>query len=705
MENKFITSLCYVHNKNDKTTVLCRFADYKDGTFVPFVYNSNQDFYGDDRDLLYGQNYEVLANEGEIAVFDWYAYLNSDNQWRTYVKRNNDISWCEVQNLVQYDSPVKIATEIKSGLSLPYKYSGNHDLILVSKTDSKGLNAIFLKMGNTKIKDNLLYFSDSAIKIPVGTIDIWATTGTCQCRYLQTEQKFLKWNGGFTPKMQYKAKKPDEVVRDIIQGNLGYFDIEVLSRREKQVLRSVLSRITEPTIVDLVCDKLKCSVQEAHQYIDQFIETANLKMEKQTALSVIEKLVESDVEAVLEMKKVVKEQWISENQTIIEEKKKEIQYYTEVLQTAKNTAEDEKKRVQQSVQAEEKKLNKTKKDNEELSKIVNDLKKLKDDLEKEIQERINHARTNLAGSLLDQALLISTAQPHQTLANEGKRIKTFSLKSEIEETEKAAVLDCHDIAVTDWTRVCGNEDMSSGLALLSLATFACNRSILVAGEGAETIADMLSVTVCGHKPLKLRISNDADPDDLATDIEKHDHQIICVINGIESGYMIMRTLMERFRSSRFIVTTLHEESLAMEPESLYTTFFPVLTDYFYNGRHVQQLTTLDCSDGLLTMEGSEEEKRSFRDAKRIVGKWLKDEYFPPLFMVRCAKLIASMMYLSKELDLSEKILRTAEFEFVLMPWLKCMRRKELFQRILEDERALDNEKKLDLTRYLGMDGI
>ena len=68
MENNTIISLCYVGNKNDKTTELCRFADYIDGRFVPYAYDYNRDFYGEERDLIIGMSYDVLADVGEIGV-------------------------------------------------------------------------------------------------------------------------------------------------------------------------------------------------------------------------------------------------------------------------------------------------------------------------------------------------------------------------------------------------------------------------------------------------------------------------------------------------------------------------------------------------------------------------------------------------------------------------------------------------------------
>lgn len=705
MENNLITSLCYVYNKTDKTTLLCRIADYKNETFVPYPYDPNREFYGNDRDLLYGQNYEVLAEEGTIGIFDWYAYLNSDNQWRTYVKKNNDISWCEVINFGKYDSPTKIAAEIKTGMPFSYKFDGAHDLVLVSKTDSMGLNALLLRAGTVKTKDNQLVFMDDVIKIPVGAISMKTSTLSCQCRYLKTDQHYLRWPNGFTPMKQYNIKKPVEVVRDIIQGNISYFDSGILSRKEKQLLRGVLARITEPTIVDLICDKMKCSVQDAHTYINQYIETANIKLEKQKALSIMEKLIESDVDAVLEMKKAVKEEWLLENDALVAEKKKEIEHYTEVLHTAQDLANEENERIKNSAQAEEKKLNRLKEKNEELTESVEGLQKLKEELEREIQDRINRAKDNLAGSMLDRALMMPAIQMQQPVVGETKALKTFAVRYHQEETEEADIDICHDAAQTDWNLLCGDNELASGLALLALAAFACNQSILVAGEGAEEIADMLSVSVSGHKPLKVHIRTETDIDAMVAEVEAQNHQIICVINGLESGYTAARELMEHFRDSRFIFTAIHGESLAMEPESLFSTFFPILTDYFYNGKYVQEPSTLDCSGKLLQLAGSEEEKNAYREAKRNVAKWLKDEYFPPLFRKRFAKLVAAMTLLGRKLKMGNTALHTAELELVVTPWLKCIRRTELLQGILEGDNNLDDDRKKDLLNYIGADGM
>ena len=700
MQDKVITSLCYVDSKNDKTARLCRIADYENGRFNPYSYHPDQDFFGEERDLLYGQNYEVLAEQGEIAVFDWYSFLNSDNQWRTKVKRNNSIAWCEVLTKMQYDSPYAIIERMKKeGITVASNYDGKRDLVIVTMIDLTGSNAVYLKKENVKLQNTKLYLADNVTKLPVGTVEVTRATDCCQCRYLKTDQRYLHSLEGFKEKKQKNVKQPIEIVRDIIQGNVGYFESEVLSRREKQMLKGIIARVTEPTIVDLVCSKMDCTVQEANEYINQYIDAAKLKMDKETALSVIQKLVESDVDAVLEMKKVVKEEWLTENEALITEKKKEIAQYNEMLKTTEEEAKKERTRVHQGIQTEEGKLKKLKAQNDELTESIESLKGLKTDLEQEIQERLANAKNNLAGSMLDQALL-SPVVPQQAVSV----TKTFTVHYQEMETEKASIYDCNDVAVVDWKRVCGDEDMSAGLALIALATFACNRSILVAGEGAETIADMLCVSACGHKPLKLHIRDDADLDELISEVEVREHKVVCVLNGLESGYTAGRELMEHFRDSRFIFTAMHWESLTMEPESLFSAFFPILTDYFYNGRHVQELSTLDCSEELLKLEDSENEKKAFKAAKRSVGKWLKNDFFPPILKVRCAKLIASMKMLADELDLSDSVLHTAEVELVLTPWLKCLRKSELIYEILEEDTLLDTDKKRDLTNYVGMGG-
>ena len=49
-----IVSLCYVSKRGDKSTELCRIADWVDGNFEPYTYNTNTNFYDTERDLIYG---------------------------------------------------------------------------------------------------------------------------------------------------------------------------------------------------------------------------------------------------------------------------------------------------------------------------------------------------------------------------------------------------------------------------------------------------------------------------------------------------------------------------------------------------------------------------------------------------------------------------------------------------------------------------
>ena len=704
MDNKII-SLCYVGNKLEKTTEVCRFADYISGRFVPFTFDPNKEFYDDERDLLVGANNDIQAEEGEICVYEWFSYL-SDDKWRTNVKRRNDIPWCEVLYMDYIESPTQMIKMLKSGFQLNTVFDGKHDLVLVSKQNASGLNAVLLRKEIIKINKDTISLNADVIKVPVGLIDLRLVTESCQCRRSKFDKRrYLRSRDGFVEKKNYIVKEPVNVVKDIIQNNIGYFDSEVLSRKEKQLLRGIVSRVIEPTIVDLVCEKLECTIQEANDYIGQYIDAAKLKLDQQTAVSIIEKLIENDTDAVLQMKEAVKKEWLAENETLVANKQKEIEHYNDVLRTAEGAAREEKTHVQQEVNKEKGKLLKLETENAKLMESVNNLKQLKEDLEKEIQERLDRAKENLAGSMLDWALTMPVSQMPAPVSCEAQISKTFTIKYAEEETEKASVYDGHDVAQIAWNRICGDEDMASGLALIALAAFACNSAILVAGEGAEMIADILSASVYGQKPLKVCIRENTCLEDLIQSIELHNHQAICVINGLESGYAVARELMERFKDSRFIFTALHGESLAMEPESLFSTFFPVLTEYFYNGRYVQELSTLDCSEELMRLQESDQEKQAFKEAKRIVSKWLKEGFFAPLFKIRCARLIASMTVLAKSLDLNDQFLRATELELVLTPWLKCLRKTELLQPILEENNDLDDYKKKDILNYIGADGM
>ena len=130
--------------------------------------------------------------------------MGAGNQWWTSVKRNNEITWTETVVRIGFVSPMKLIEALKDGIKLETLFDGNHDLILVSNRDyDSGCNAVLAPKGALRCKDDLIFLSDDAIKLPVGAIEVRYATGSCQCRYSPSDKRrYLKKTEGFSEKKQ-----------------------------------------------------------------------------------------------------------------------------------------------------------------------------------------------------------------------------------------------------------------------------------------------------------------------------------------------------------------------------------------------------------------------------------------------------------------------------------------------------------------------
>ena len=140
-----VVSLCYISSQNDKTTQLCRIADYHNGGFESYTYDSTYDFRGTERDLLYGQTRDISGSVGTIAVYDWSAYQDTlTNEWRTST-HESEVSWIEIVSTFK-DSPEQLVEMIKSGIKLSmsscvaswlYVSRSLHHSVIMSKTSPR----------------------------------------------------------------------------------------------------------------------------------------------------------------------------------------------------------------------------------------------------------------------------------------------------------------------------------------------------------------------------------------------------------------------------------------------------------------------------------------------------------------------------------------------------------------------------------------
>ena len=684
MSDKII-SLCYVSSKGDKTTELCRIADYIDGAFVPYYFEPGNEFYAENRDLLYGSTAFLQVEEGSISVFEWSTYLTAQNKWFTDTSRSEQ-SWCEVIP-TKYGTVDDLISALKSGLSMNGGYDRSHDLILCCRASGNQSDGLYITKSDAFCRDGKLYVNDEVISLSQVRLDLRYAVGDCKCRSSKYDtRKYLAREDGCRVVGRAELKAKDEIIGEIIRQNITK---DGLARKERQAARSALEKLDMPSVVEVIADRLQCSKDLAAKLAEEYVAGAHMRLDSASSQRLIELLIENDTESVQRMRAAVQQQWDETQQEQIKAAQQ---------RQAEATAAFEA--IRKQIADAEMALQKTQERQAEAESKAGEALLLQEQIEAEIQKRLEGFKTDYASFLVENAVIASAAVPIQQ-SGTGKVSTGWTIVLPENATHEGSLEENIDVAFENWGEICANQEMARGLTLLSFAAYAKRQPLLLVGEGAIPVSDLISSSICGQPAIKIHTTGEPQVfQNVIVEIEKKPGAIICLINGLKNGYDRLRMLMQMCPHRMFVITEMHAESLTMEPTSLFTALFPVFCDYFYTGKQIEELPTYDCSNELHS-KANQLETRSIKQAKVTVSQWLSDGFYPPVVRERCSILFAMMNLLAQMPGMSVNNNVALAIEFLFVPLLKCMRKEESLRAHIEESNVLDGDRKSTLISFIG----
>ena len=684
MSDKII-SLCYVSSKADKTTELCRIADYIDGAFVPYYFEPGNEFYAENRDLLYGSTAFLQVEEGSIAVFEWSTYLTAQNKWFTDTSRSEQ-SWCEVIP-TKHGTVDDLISALKAGLSMNGGSDRSHDLILCCRASGNQSDGLYIAKSDAFCRDGKLFLNDGVVSLSQVRLDLRYAVGDCKCRSSKYDtRKYLAREDGCRVVGRAELKTKDEIIGEIIRQNITK---DGLARKERQAARSALEKLDMPSIVEVIANRLQCSKDQAAKLAEEYVAGARMRLDSASSQHLIELLIENDAESVQRMRAAVQQQWDETQQEQIKAAQQRQAEATAAIDAIRKQIADAETTLQ-----------KTQERQAEAESKAEEALLLQEQIEAEIQKRLEGFKNDYASVLVENAVIASAAVPIQQ-SGTGNVSTGWTIVLPENATHEGSLEENIDVAVENWGEICANQEMARGLTLLSFAAYAKRQPLLLVGEGAIPVSDLISSSICGQPAIKIRTTGEPqDFQNVIVEIEKKPEAVICLINGLKNGYDQLRTLMQMCPHRMFVVTEMHAESLTMEPTSLFTALFPVFCDFFYTGKQVEELPTYDCSNELHT-KANQLEARSIKQAKVTVSQWLSDGFYPPVVRERCSILFAMMNLLSQMLGMNANNVVALAVEFLFVPLLKCMRKEESLRAHIEESTVLDGDRKSTLISFIG----
>ena len=684
-----IISLCYVKSIGARSTELCRIADYQDGEFLPYTFTPGNEFYAEERDLIYARTASLQVEEGSIGVYEWTTnYQAEQNKWFTETFKSEQ-SWYEVI-ITEIRNIDQLVLALKNGFSISGGYDPSHDVILCCRVSDIECDGVYIKKSDALWRGRKLCVKEDVVSIPRVRVDVRHSVGDCKCRFskLDTRKYLFSLDAcRFIGSIELRSK--DEIIGEIIRKNIGK---DGLGRKERQAAKLALEKLDMPSVTATISTRFQCSYDQAASYAEQYIRRTQEKLDSTTAHRLIELLIENDSDAAQRMRAAIQKQWDETQQEQIE-----------AAQKRQAEADAAFNAIQGQIADAETMLSEMKAQQLEAETRAEKARVLEKQIETEIQKRLEGFKTDYASALVENAAIASITMPvRQSRAEDGENAghEGWTLILPENTTEVGALDENLDVAVEEWEEICADLEMARGLTLLSFAAYAVKQPLLIVGEAAIRIADLISSSICGQPAIQI-YATDAmrNYSNIVHEIEKKPEAVICIVNGLKTGYDHIRGLMQMCPHRMFILTEYHAESLIMEPTSLFTVFIPVFCDYFYTGVQIEKLPEYDCSGELLE-KISKLPARSVKEAKGVTSQWFSGAFYPPAVKERCANVLAVMNLLAQMLGLNADRVTALAIEFLFTPLLKCMQKEEFLKTRLEECSVLDHDRKETLISFI-----
>ena len=690
-----ITSLCYVSSVRDTRVELCRIADLSNNSFFPYSYDLQVDFYEYDRDLIYGPKTRINDSYGTIGMYEWSPWYDQiEGKWKTDAQLS-EANWVEVF-MTDYRTPEEVIRKLRDGWPVRKPFGRAHDILFCCRKIDFYPSCVYLPKDEFFIEGNVIKVSNQIDRLSVIEIDV-RQVEACEGRYCSNDgRKYLRSKTRWEIVKTIWLKSKSDIVSQIVNGYLKTASREILSRKEKQRFATVLERIDNKSLTEAITDRLQCQEEEAEQYINECIQNKRIHLEDPETIGILDALIENDSVLVQDLRRKIEKQWRNDQAEEIE--KSEVALIE--VQKCVSERKEELSKLNDEIQQRQQEIKKC-------SEQLDETMRFQEDVEKEIQQRLLAFKKDRAAVLVESVYMQSIASTQvigqadqsqqRTNSKHNYSIHAPEDAERVEhDTVSAAFLEAREV----WKDICADDSLSEQLAVFFFAAFARRQPLLITGECAVLCADVFASSVTGLPCVKIYLDGDASVEEIICDLEGQEHTCLCFVDALGDGYAKARMVMEHFKKSHIVFTAQHEESLLMEPSSLFTTFLSVYADSFCCNNEIVRLSHINCSEKLLS---DDYVNPNHRILSGFIGKqrnWFSKGFFSPLLKARCAYLHQCIDQICKENGLTSDVSTRIALRFLLVPIMKSLRKPEVISDVLNNcEGVLDDTVKRELLAF------
>ena len=688
------TSLCCISEDYDGRVWLYRLADIQNEKLRPPYKSARMDNYFENRDRLYRNDGPSAI--GSIGVWDWTAIPNRDNPAIDYVQSYYAQDYAPVRIVTtKADSLEGIVEQLKDGSIYVTPYIC--DTLFCYEPLWGRYTGVLCKANQFEIMNKQVRIKDDVYALPYYSInsgDIYSVENR--------KLRFLKDVYVGDPDGYISVCNTRTMVRDVVLDRLTwplFKECIGLTKAEWRRSKTLLERICDDSLYEIVAQKLQCTYKDAKQAVEGFLDRANDLVDAGD--------IESDILAQI----VLHHDELREQCEAIASRNWKISHALE-LEKAENELSEKRKEAQKKIAELSDQFSKVEQEvaeaiehrdsinlemvtaQEKLDQIMADIEQyetLGTDTMEAVRRKIAEAQKDMAGFLAD----ISMFMPRQAAIASGSEVSDWKYVcgEESQHTDEEIFLsedykDEVDAITPNLTNVLGvDAAFSTMLSAFLYASHINHIPLLIAGPAGVDVAESLSVSLYGKGAGHLMLGDTSDCY-LADHLRDYPDKVVSIQNMFGKGWNDRYPQMFARTDKQMIWTHPYVEDLAIEPKGLYNYMLPVLSECFVG-------IFPDCAP----WPGKRAEKfKSYVSKKQTP---LRISAFKRLGLSRLLlNRLTQVLSDAKAILNSSANDRDLEVLFGLLPLCVLIGRTDILKEVIESENGISAAVKAEARRYI-----
>lgn len=565
-----IVSLCSVISDYNGQKWLIRYADLDNsGRYYLFHRNEAMPPYFKNRDKIFYK--DGPSQDGYCGIWNWSAVPNENDPAKDYILSHYNTGIDAIEIVIKDATSLdELVALLKEGIEYQPISRKVMFCMYTSKQTYVGLLYTAKELNTVNGKTTI---SEDCVVAPV-----YEFTGE-NIMSLDNRHSFYRNAFAGVPSRLYRLKSPLEIVKGIVFSSISWsaYKTRAITRAEYRTFKDFIGAIPVDDITIKIETACHCSNPAAKELLNNFL---NIVWKYINGDSLEDEIIFSAISARTELqekaKALIRREWEEENESLLSETQRKLDSLHDELEIATanlSNAQNE--------------LNKTKKEEEQLSCIIDEKKKLASDVENAVAKQIQKARENVADFIASMAFVggqqMQLEHADTSLADNTSPETDRSAYCVCPELDNLDDLEAHrswedviNTTIYELTEAGVEEQYRSGLAAFLCAAYIEKQPLLLVGPNAIDIAQAFCASVTAHKHGTLYCEGDYARQAVEK-IGADGEDIVIINNLLTGGWMNRLPEILCQKDVFYIATHPYAEDVQVEPESLYNFMLPLFT--------------------------------------------------------------------------------------------------------------------------------